>query len=459
MTDNALRDRRRTRRSTSIDLLRDARWTDRLLWLTVVTIPFQQAFTVRAGFPLKLVEIFGVLAVLSFVVEYRREILRWRGAIWGAVHARIVLFIAAVVAVSTIVALFRSHPELRQEAYPQGVAIDLLLYFGYAGLALALYVIVSTVSCWGLMIRALRWSVRLAAVYCAVQLLFWSLDVDWLAYVNGHIQVGRLYGISLPRNGPFLEGNYFGFFVVVSTFIVARSRDFVGVALGALMLGYSQSTTAFVALLAGIVFMMILRPTWRSMVILAASALFATLVFFVVPTANRFVMAQLTKLGLVENTLGDAYGYSLRTRTVNTETAISIAKDFPLLGVGQGRYGLYYWDYLDRSGLPSNFGERATRPIANNVYAQIASETGLIALVLFLVLLVIVVMTARKDGQFAVGAAVSASVCLVAFPAWTNLMPWIFLALIIRMVGSARALSTDRTIRTSKPRAPASRTA
>lgn len=452
MSNTALRGRRRTRRATSFDLLRNASWTDRLLWLTVVVIPFQQAFTVRMGFPLKLVEVFGILAVLSFAVEYRREILKWRGDIWNSVHARIVLLFATVVAVSTIVALFRDHPAARPEAYPQGVQIDLLLYSGYAAIALALYVAVSTISRWNLLVRALRIAVRLAAIYCVVQLILWAVDVDWLEYVNGHLQVGQLYGVSLPRNGPFLEGNYFGFFVVVSLFLVARSRDLVGVGLCVLMLCYSQSTTAFVALLVGVIFMILLQPTWRSIVALAVGSLVAVALFFIVPTANRFVVAQLTKLGLIENALGDAYGYSLRTRTVNTETAISIAKEFPFFGVGQGRYGLYYWDYLDRTGLPSNFGERATRPIANNVYAQIASETGIIALGAFLALLIVIVVIARKDGQFATGSAVAAAVCLVAFPAWTNLMPWVLLALVVRTVGSERSLDGDRVLALSRTR-------
>lgn len=441
------RPRNRTRRSTSLDLLRSATWAERFLWLTLLVIPFQQAFTVPVGFPLKPVEIVGALAVVAFLIERRHELFQWRGPIWGNARSRVVLLLGATVVISSIAALFRTTPQIDPAAYPQGVLADLLMYTGYAGFALALYLVASATACWALLIHALRWAVRLAAAYCVVQLLLWSADVDWLSYINGQLQVGKLYGISLPRNGPFLEGNYFGFFIVVSLFIVARSRDVLGVILALVMLGYSQSTTAVVALIAGVIVMIILRPTWRSAITLLSVAALAAIATIVIPPINRAVVAQMTKLGLIENNLGESFGYSLRTRTVNAETAFSIAQDYPLLGVGQGRYGLYYWGHLDRSGLPSNFGEQATRPIANNAYAQIVAETGFVALCALVALLVLTVIKVRADGQLAIGAVVAGAVCLVAFPAWTNLMPWVFLALIARAPGSAKDLAGDRVLR------------
>jgi O-antigen ligase len=403
-------------------------WSERVLWAAVAVLPFQQGLTLNVGFPLKATEILAAAGILLFVIERRRSLLRRHGPLRERPETVVVTALATVVLLSTVWALVTSPHTPASDAYPRGIVVDLLLYTSYAGLALGLCLTLAGALSWTAISAALGVAVRLAAVYCVVQFALWAIDVNWLEAVNGNVQLGSLYGVALPRNGPFLEGNYLGFFATTSLFVMARARDHVGVVVAAAMVAYSSSTSAIVALMAAVVVMVVLRPTLRRVLVLGAVAVVGVVFSLVVPPVSRFVLAQVTKLGLVENTLGDSYGYSLRTRTANAETGFSMALDHPLLGVGQGRYALHYWEYLDLTGLPPHFGQRAVRPIANNVYAQLAAETGFIALALLIALLGLLLIRAWFDTRATIGLVVVIAIGLIAFPAWTNLVAWTMIA-------------------------------
>jgi O-antigen ligase len=78
------------------------------------------------------------------------------------------------------------------------------------------------------------------------------------------------------------------------------------------------------------------------------------------------------------------------------------------------------------------------RPIANNVYAQIAAETGFIALLVFVGLLGYLVFQARKESDATLGLIVATAVGLIAFPAWTGLPIWTVIGAVIVLVSPAR---------------------
>lgn len=432
--------RARVRHAASWNLLRSATWGERLLWATIVVLPFQQAFTFDLGFPLKLVEILGGISILFFLYERRVDLAQWKGAVWRRADAKLVLLLALLLITSSAIAFFAPHPKVDNDAYPRGINVDLLLYTTYAGFALLLYVAFSVARNWMLLVRALQASACLAFAYCCTQFILWQIDLDLLSAFNGTIQVGQLYGVPLPRNGPFLEGNYFGLYLAVSLFIFLRHRSVLSIFLTGAMLGYSQSTTAVLAVFAGAILMVLMRPSRKSITVLGATTIIGVLVAIFVPIANRFALAQLTKLGLIENTLGPSYGYSLRTRSASAETAFSMAWDYPVFGVGQGRFAAHYWDYLDLTGLPGNFGQNAIRPIVNNVYAQIAAETGFAALGVLCCLILVNLVKARGDGRALVGGVVAMAVGLVAYPAWTNPMPWILLGIIASLFGKPQAI-------------------
>ncbi|MFT0138599.1 O-antigen ligase family protein, partial [Alcanivoracaceae bacterium MT1] len=298
-----------------------------------------------------------------------------------------------------------------------------------------------------LLLRALGWAVRLAVLYACVQLAFWYFDSAWLSAVNGNTQVGTQYGVSLPRNGSMREGNYLGVFSVVSVFLLAYRRDGLGVILALLLLAYTQSTGAMGGLLIGVVLGVILRPTLRRMLISIAVAAVVLLVVLTIPAANRLMRGQLTKLGLIENEFGPSYTYSLNHRTAQADTAFSMAVDNPVVGVGQGRYAYYFDEYLDRASVPSNFGDNWSRPIANNVYAQLSAETGIIALLVFASIIIILAVSAIRRSSTLTAAVVALATSIVAFPAWTNLFLWGLIGIVLNVTSTAEAAASRAQLR------------
>lgn len=400
-----------------------AAWTlgEKLLWLALIFLPFQQALTISVGFPLKGTELLVIAGIVVGYIESRRGYLGNRLSI-------LIIALGVTVVLSTVWALISTPRDVTDDAYPRGLTLDLLMYTAYAGLALAMCLTLMKMLTRAQISSAIGFSVRLAAAYAIIQMIVWSAGSSVLSIVNGKLQTGGLYGPRIPRNGSFLEGNYLGFYAVAAVFICLRSKDLAGAVLAALLVLYSASTTSMIAMIVAMIVVVVLRPSKKKILGAGIIAGIAAILVSVVPPVNRLFIAQLTKLGIIENTLGASYGYSLRNRTVNTETGFSMAAANPLLGVGQGRYAYHYWDFIDLTGLPGHFGKHYVRPIANNVYAQVASETGFLALAVLIAIICVLLVRSRKESDETLALVTAVAVGLVAFPAWTNLVPWVVIA-------------------------------
>lgn len=415
---------------------RQSTFAEWVLYLAIALIPFQQALTIDIGFPLKMSELLAIAGVISYVIERRFRILQSRLE-WP------IIVMAAIVVASSVYAAATTNGGARPEGYPQGLLFDLAQYTGYALLAMSFALALGAVLTPESFSSAIGWAVRLAFIYAAVQIIVWAVGGSFVELVNGNFQLGSQYGVRIPRNGSFREGNYLGFFAATSLFFLVRARDLVGGALAVLLVFYSQSTGAMVGIIAAIVVSVLLRPSRRKLIVLSSAIVVSAIIAVVVPAVNRLVTGQLTKLGLIENNLGPSYGYSLRSRSVNAETGFQMAFSNPILGVGQGRYSLYFDEYIDRTGLPDNLDATNVRHIANNAYAQIAAETGLIALAAFAVLLCALLYSVRKFSASLVAVVVALGVGLVAFPAWTNVTAWAVIGGLMSHVHHTRTQAPD----------------
>jgi hypothetical protein len=408
-----------------------------MFW-AVVFVPFQQAFTVQVGFPLKISEVAGLLAVALFMLEGRKPAFSFHGG--GKL-----LVMSVVLALSTAVNMTRELPLNNPQGYSRGLTADIIQYMAYGGIVI--------VVCWFAATRlgperiaeGFSKAVRLAAIYCGVQVvLFLGGAASLLAAVNGRTQSGSAYGLRLPRNGPFLEGNYLGFFAGIAFFVVLRRGDKLGTGLALACLLYSQSTTGVLGVLAGLMLIVFLRPTGKVVSVLAFLGLVGAAATTFIPAANAYVSQQLGKLGLVDaDGLSRNIGYSMRSRTVNTDTGFAMMLDNPFLGVGPGRYGAWYETYTDYSELPRNFNAGIERAIANNSYVQIFAELGAIAGVAFVLLLTGLLWRLRGSQRSDLALVVFLVVGLNATPAWTVLPIWFAIA----YLGTVSADETPRPLR------------
>lgn len=402
------------------------------MFIAVCAVPFQQALTIDAGFPLKISEITGILAVVLYMTSERTgERRRYFGAPlqWA---------LLALVYLSTTLWLIMGPPRETALGYERGMNADMLLYFVYAALVIVLSSFAGTRLGPDWIARGLGVAVKLAAAWSLLQVaLYFVGAASILREVHATVQIGTAYGVGLPRNGPFLEGNYLGFFAGIALFVVLRRRDWWGVAAAAGCLLYSQSTVALVGVVVGVLAVAVLRPAGRVVGVLAFVALVGIIVVSTVDVVAVYITRQLGKLGLISDaSLGASIEYSLNNRTSSIQRAIDMSEVFPWLGVGPGRYG--YWDdaFSDTAAAIGNRG------IANNAYAQVLAEVGVVAVVCLIGLILTLILRNLRSPRSVLAMAVFLAVGLNAAPSWTVLPIWFAVAL-LATTPSAKAPQTD----------------
>lgn len=399
-------------------------FAQRLLFLAVAFVPFQQAMTLDVGFPLKLSEVL-VIAAIGFLM------LGARAPKYPATSKKLMLGLAGMVVLSTLMNIARQLPFTSFKGYDRGFTFDILQYTGYGLLVIAAGWILATRLGALEIARAVSVAIRLAALYSAAQVVLYLAGSEILATFNGATQLGRSYGELLPRNGPFLEGNYLAFFAGAGIFIAARRKDKVGVVLAAGCLVYSQSTIGIIGVVVALLALVILSPTKAVWSVLSAGVIAVMLTFLFVPQAQSFINVQSAKLGVSEDSSLSYVDASLDNRSMSAEVGFKMGILNPVAGVGSGRYGVQFQEYADPEDVPLGVIRGDVRPIANNTYAQMAAEMGLIGAGIFVVLLIGSFRRAKRAGPGLLGLVIFAAVCLTATPAWTVLPIWIVVAYLI----------------------------
>lgn len=414
-------------------LLRETPLAELFLFLAVVFSPFAQAFTVPIGFPLKLSEMLGGLGVAFLIGEGRQRSFRTvGGATFGVIASALLL--------SAFVNQGRAVPLQDHPGYSSGFTFDIVQY--------TVYGLVVLLVGWYLATRlgpyrigaAISVAVRLALAYCALQLLLWGAgQADLLTTVQGTTQLGRSYGINLPRNGPFLEGNYLGFFAGVALFICLKRNDRIGAFCALACLIYSQSTSGVIAVVGAFAVTLLIRPKGKIVAVGAFAAVVASAAVTLIPAGESLLNVQLGKLGIVTDANANAnlLTYSRDSRADATNVGVQMALDNPLLGVGPGRFGAWNNVTVGSDGVPINFVYGAVRPIANNGYAQIASEVGLIAFLALVVLLLVVAFRLRRGAAPNIGLVWFVIIGFSTSPSWTALPVWIAISYLVGVAGLA----------------------
>lgn len=148
----------------------------------------------------------------------------------------------------------------------------------------------------------------------------------------------------------------------------------------AIIMTYSRTGAICLALA---VLMIAFRTRHRIFVLIAA----ATIALVVVSLVGMTYIDRLSTLG---NITEEA---SANSRLVMLEAAANMTKDYPLLGVGFGRYNQQSLvpQYVPSSGAA--FGLK----VIHNSYAQILTDSGVLALLLFVVIIVSAVILLQRS--------------------------------------------------------------
>lgn len=409
-----------TRRG-EIRLLSGPLW-ERSLLLAVIFMPFQYALTINLFFPLKISEILIAISIVAYAVAHRR--LKWDFA------STVVLLLALAAFFSTVFNL-PSRFDLSTTGYDRPLEADTLLYLGYALFALTL---------WALLRRVDR-EKSIRAVVVSIWTCGAAVLLQWIASITGSSALIAILGFravgiggdtSSLRSGPFLEGQHLGFFAGAALLLAIYRRSYWSVAVAAASIVFSQSTTAYVGLAAGLVCVLILRPRSRSLSIIGAVGVIGAVVVLTVPALQTILGRQLAKLGFTE--FAPDYQFattSLDIRSAKTSISFDMMLENPIFGVGPGRFGANFGSFSPNYDLPVYYYTSATaRPIAENAYGHVGAELGVAALVLFgsLVLYALLRNWRSSPAIFALAPYLAISVSTQS--SWTFLPIWTFIAIL-----------------------------
>lgn len=404
----------------------------RLLFWAIVFVPLQRAFTVDLGFPFKISETLIMIAVAAYLLAEDNRGNSRRHVNIG-IESTLLGVLAALVVLSSAWRLMSPPPPGPYFGIDRSITIDLALYTFYAMLVLGV---------WAMVIRmdreriekALFLSVWVCLATSIMQLwLFQADQLQFLEMLNFQVEARAAAlsgsGDDIPRSGPFVEGQHLGFYAGALIILCVIRKKWLHALAMVLCLIYSQSTSGFVGLVAGLMVVLLAQPKLHQILRLGAAGLVVGAVVASIPAGRQFIRFQLGKIGIGDGgglTSAQEVSLSGDIRSVKTDIGFNIMWDHPFLGVGSGRYGVYFFDYPN-DAIPDYYFRQDHRAIAENVYAQLGAELGLAALVVFLLFVIVTIRRHVILRVPTVALAVFVAVGMVTQSSWTFIPIWVLL--------------------------------
>lgn len=428
----------------------------KLILAAILFAPLQAAFTINVGFPFKVSEALVIAAVILYPLTRR-------GGTTPALERRLVVGLGLLVMASSAIHLATPPPAGSYPGFSRSPVADAALYLAYAGLILVFWILASSLPAW-LIKGALLFSVWLALAATIMQFALFSSGhialLDSLGFetsVRSHSLDGS--GEGAMRSGPFTEGQHLGFFSGGMLILAWRWRSYWTLCAAAVCLIYSQSTTGIAGVAIALIAMVVLRPGVRMVMRLVVGLITSTALILLVPELQNLLRLQLAKLGLFgfEETIRGA-GQSMEVRALKSDIGFQMMMDNPLIGVGPGRFGYWYFTYPLSAESPKYYFNGDSRALAENVYLHIGSEFGILALGCFVAFISILIVKLRKGFQLDFALSIFVAVSISTQSSWTFMPVWIFLAYLASTVWSAPKIRTSSTRPLSTPQSDPSQT-
>lgn len=406
-----------------------SRLQDGPVLVAIAALPLTQTLTADVGFPLKVSEIALMVAILFRLTQRQPpQTDRPRAALFRA------KLLAAASLASLVAASQAPDRPLDFGLYRIAPLADGFLQLAYLILAIAGMGLVADVAS-RRRDDVIRWWLR-AAQFAAGYSFY--LNVAGLAGISfpvlpgTSLQNAQVGSVLIYRAGTFLEGNFFGLYLLISFALALHSKRPGTALIISVALLLTLSTPNILALGALGLFC-IVRGARRGQM---GFALLAGGVMLAVVTAVP-VSYQVAVLGKVS----DNSSQSSLERRGAAAAAASMLVDHPIIGVGVGQYAL--WFPVHRPDfVPLGFLSEGRRQIANNVYAQVAAESGVVGLASLLVFLGAIATRVRRHGRQAALTFALVLLVLNAFPSLTVLFLWAYFGI---------ALSSPRDKAVSQP--------
>lgn len=388
----------------------------------VFFLPFTNVFVFSIGFPLKISEIilFAYICIKLMMFRTDNSIFKKDKALF------LTLAIFTVVAITSTVINSFWYYDYKLNYYEDvrvGYVFDSYLKLGYLLLALISFALLrpKIVDSPQYFIRIFLKGGFLACLFCWY--LFMASFLNYTPhFFNSSGEEPQTFYIPILgefyRSGTFKEGNHMGLYLLVCVFFAHQLKS-------RLTLFYTVtivttfSTGAFIGVLAYFAvyyFLLFIKKKAYGKII--GFAAFAT-IFSIVVFSNEYVKAfTIYKLSDTDE-MSDTGSKDDRLELVKTSTVMAFHN--PVIGVGLSNFGMHYYRFTEnRNGLTKK------KRIANNVYLEIFSETGMFGFISFLLFLTIILIKI-KDRNAKIGFIIFL-IYLNVYPTFTLLFLWFYLA-------------------------------
>jgi O-antigen ligase len=248
----------------------------------------------------------------------------------------------------------------------------------------------------GARLRGVVWSLLIAGVFMGTisvyQYLTGTFENDYWGFAQAILgqYAGSLEGYRI--SGPVGDPNYYAMVMLVlvplalERLLDESSRPLRWAALWALVVigltvVFTYSRGGFIALAAAIFawfFLYPLRFRYFPVLILVGVAF-----LMLIPQEYLARISTLKEIISAPSVGFRTQDFALRGRASETLAGLEMIKQNPILGVGLNNYTVHYLTYAKGLGLAPTATERA----AHSLYLEVAAETGLLGLSVFLVLL------------------------------------------------------------------------
>ncbi|MFN2371276.1 MAG: O-antigen ligase family protein [Candidatus Krumholzibacteriia bacterium] len=413
-----------------------------LLRFVLVTLPLTNSVTLPVGFPLKLYEVAGALALGALLLGGMVDLGR-RGRVpvlWG-----VFWFGSLFASAWGLVALLEADLSMLEWAHGRFHPLaNTAFHYAYLAFDIGLMVLVLHVlASGGLDERGFcRWwlyGAALAVAYGVALNLVVAAGLPPAVLLRwDEVQFMTVAGVPVARTGPFEEGNYFGWYLLASTALAAwaalRWGDrFFRLMLPVLLVGVvmTASPAALLGVLAVLFFAAMDRRVRPGAKLAAVAGAGAVLVFLTGTGLLRTLVIDKFSL-LLFGGVTDVTNVSLVQRLNESYHAWLMFLDHPW-GVGMGNFGYFFGRYPDLyTWMVSDFA--SVKRIANNIYLEVLAEHGAVMGTLFLYLL-------WRQGRRLVRArehllAFAYLLCcgyFLAFPTFRLALVWVFWGLLVHL--------------------------
>lgn len=384
-----------------------------LLAIFFIFIPFSQAFTFDMGFSLKISEIAMILIILSSknIAKFKKD--------------DIILLLFLIIALSSFLInfLWEYSYNIAIIKYRFGENLDSLAKLIYLGFTIYYFILLRNI--FDIKKETYVKFFFIGAVFAALY--------GWYLMLGGIFKYDPLliFGISNPqfislgnwtliRSGTFLEGNYMGLFLFISTVLAVFYKKRFLAAFFTISMVTTLSTIGLLSLFLFYSYLLTKINIKYSIIIS-----FLIVCIFASLSQNRDFNAYiLSKINIFSNEVNDNGAVSREERKSAIINGIKIAIDNPVLGVGISNYAKHYNYY---NGTRRVFHKnKDIKVIPNNIYVEIASELGLVAFLLFIIFLYKIYR--HINNSILMGGFWACCLYFNAIPSYTIIVIWFFFA-------------------------------